>query len=86
MATTAPELELPDNDNDELQMFVTEDDFILNANDRCDGCGSQAYYKVLLKGNDTELHFCFHHYQKAEEKLRPNAAMIFDESAKLRTN
>lgn len=78
---TAPEIELADND--ELQVFVSTENFVLNANDRCDGCGSQAYYKVLLKGNDTELHFCFHHYQKAEAKLQPNASMIWDESAKL---
>jgi hypothetical protein len=35
---------------------------LLNANDRCDGCGAQAY--VWVKGVSGELMFCRHHYNK----------------------
>jgi hypothetical protein len=35
---------------------------ILNAFDRCDSCGSQAYVKVT--GMSGELTFCGHHYSK----------------------
>lgn len=34
----------------------------LNANDRCDSCGSQAYVQIL--GTTGELMFCAHHYNK----------------------
>lgn len=34
----------------------------LNANDRCDSCGSQAYVQIL--GATGELMFCAHHYNK----------------------
>jgi hypothetical protein len=33
---------------------------VLNATDRCDSCGAQAYVKV--KGITGELLFCGHHY------------------------
>jgi len=35
---------------------------ILNAFDRCDRCGAQAY--VMVKGATGELLFCGHHYDK----------------------
>jgi hypothetical protein len=35
---------------------------ILNASDRCDSCGAQAYVKVT--GVSGELTFCSHHYTK----------------------
>jgi hypothetical protein len=35
---------------------------ILNASDRCDSCGAQAYVKVT--GVSGELTFCGHHYSK----------------------
>jgi hypothetical protein len=34
----------------------------LNALDRCDKCGAQAY--VWIKGDSGELLFCSHHYNK----------------------
>lgn len=34
----------------------------LNAHDRCDSCGSQAYVKVT--GVSGELYFCSHHFSK----------------------
>lgn len=55
----------------------------LNANDRCDSCGAQAYVKVA--GVSGELYFCGHHFNKimnnssAKEKLEKFAYEIVDE-------
>jgi hypothetical protein len=54
----------------------------LNALDRCDRCGAQAYVRaVLLSGG--ELLFCGHHGKEYAEKIRPLAAKIQDETSKL---
>lgn len=54
----------------------------LNALDRCDRCGAQAYVRAtLLTGG--ELLFCAHHGKEYAEKLKTVAARIHDESAKL---
>lgn len=54
----------------------------LNALDRCDRCGAQAYVRaVLLTGG--ELMFCAHHGKEYAEKLKAVAAKIQDESEKL---
>lgn len=54
----------------------------LNALDRCDRCGAQAYVRaVLLTGG--ELMFCAHHGKEYAEKLKSVAATIIDESEKL---
>ena len=54
----------------------------LNAVDRCDRCGAQAYVRaVLLSGG--ELLFCGHHAKEYAEKLKVVAAKIIDESEKL---
>ncbi|WP_349262176.1 DUF7455 domain-containing protein [Actinocrinis sp.] len=54
----------------------------LNALDRCDRCGAQAYLRVILASGG-ELLFCAHHGKKYEESLRSIAAEIHDETAKL---
>lgn len=54
---------------------------ILNANDRCDQCGSQAYFAAILDAG--ELYFCRHHYLKNENALREVATDIIDQSAEL---
>lgn len=46
-----------------MQLTTTEK--VLNANDRCDSCGAQAYVKV--SGVSGELTFCSHHYTKIEK-------------------
>jgi hypothetical protein len=54
----------------------------LNALDRCDRCGAQAYVRAtLLSGG--ELLFCAHHGKEYAEKLSVVAANIQDETAKL---
>jgi ribosomal protein L37E len=54
----------------------------LNALDRCDRCGAQAYVRaILLTGG--ELLFCAHHGKEYAEKLKTVAAKIQDESEKL---
>lgn len=43
-------------------MITKEKTRTLNALDRCDSCGAQAY--VWIKGDSGELLFCSHHYNK----------------------
>jgi hypothetical protein len=57
----------------------------LNALDRCDRCGAQAYLRVTLASGG-ELLFCAHHGKKYEESLRSMAAEIHDETSKLSEN
>lgn len=54
----------------------------LNATDRCDRCGAQAYVRVELAGG-SELLFCAHHARAHEAKLREVAVAIHDESGRL---
>ena len=54
----------------------------LNALDRCDRCGAQAYVRAVLL-NGGELMFCAHHGKEYAEKLKGVAARIIDESKKL---
>lgn len=54
----------------------------LDALDRCDRCGAQAYVRVTLGGGG-ELLFCAHHARQHEDKLRSMDADIHDESARL---
>ena len=54
----------------------------LNALDRCDGCGAQAYVRAVLL-NGGELMFCAHHGKEYAEKLKSVSARIIDESEKL---
>jgi hypothetical protein len=53
----------------------------LNTNDRCDYCGSQAYFWV--NGINGDLLFCRHDFLKWEDKLRAYSFEIIDESHKL---
>jgi len=54
----------------------------LNALDRCDRCGAQAYVRAtLLSGG--ELLFCAHHGKEYAEKLSAVAVKIQDETEKL---
>ncbi len=54
----------------------------LLATDRCDRCGAQAYVRVTLAGGG-DLLFCAHHFREHEDRLRPLAAEIHDETARL---
>lgn len=53
----------------------------LNAADRCDSCGAQAYIRAVL--DQGELLFCGHHGRKYEAKLRPIALEWHDDTARL---
>ena len=54
----------------------------LNAVDRCDRCGAQAYVRAtLLSGG--ELLFCGHHAKEYAEKLKPVTKQIQDETERL---
>jgi len=56
----------------------TQDRPALNAADRCDRCGAQAYVRVVLAGGG-ELLFCSHHYAEHEDKLRLVALAVDDQ-------
>jgi len=49
---------------------------VLSATDRCDRCGAQAYVRVVLPGGSD-------HWNTHEEKLRPQAVEVVDETHKL---
>jgi hypothetical protein len=53
----------------------------LQAHDRCDSCGAQAYIRVVL--SEGELLFCGHHGRHHEAKLREIAVEWHDETARL---
>ena len=54
----------------------------LNALDRCDRCGAQAYVRAVLL-NGGELLFCGHHGKEYAEKLKSVSLKIQDETDRL---
>lgn len=50
---------------------------MLNATDRCDACGAQAYVSATIKGVD--LLFCAHHFNHSEAMIREASEFIHDE-------
>jgi hypothetical protein len=54
----------------------------LNALDRCDRCGAQAYVRAQLASGG-ELMFCAHHGKEYAEKLAAIAVKIQDETNRL---
>lgn len=55
----------------------------LDASDRCDRCGAQAYLRVTLNSGG-QLLFCAHHGRAHQDKLQQVALKIQDETARLR--
>lgn len=58
------------------------EDRSLDATDRCDRCGAQAYLRVILTSGG-ELLFCAHHARAHQDKLQQVALKIQDETAKI---
>lgn len=54
----------------------------LNALDRCDRCGAQAYLRAVM-ANGFELLFCGHHAKKYQEGLANVASRIQDETDRI---
>jgi len=54
----------------------------LDALDRCDKCGAQAWFRVEFS-NMFSLLFCKHDFDKNSAKLKEVAVYIHDESDKL---
>jgi hypothetical protein len=54
----------------------------LNALDRCDRCGAQAYVRAVM-ANGFELLFCGHHAKKYQDGLAGSAQRIQDETDRL---
>lgn len=59
------------------------EEYELTAADRCDRCGAQAYYHVVLIENKGELYFCRHDFLKHEEAMLPLIGDLNDESKRL---
>jgi hypothetical protein len=65
--------------------------WLLDATDRCDRCGAQAYIKVIGKDNN-DLLFCAHHYNKimdnavGYDKMMKFALEVIDERDRLVEN
>ncbi|WP_114561087.1 DUF7455 domain-containing protein [Desertihabitans aurantiacus] len=59
-----------------------DDATALNAGDRCDRCGAQAYLRVTLASGG-ELLFCAHHGKEHADRLKQVALTIHDETSKL---
>jgi hypothetical protein len=55
----------------------------LNAFDRCDRCGAQAYVRVTM-ASGFDLLFCSHHSKEHADKLKQVALTIHDETQTIR--
>lgn len=57
----------------------------LTAIDRCDGCGAQAYVRVINVETNKDLLFCAHHWHIAEKsgKFPEESWFLWDERSKL---
>jgi hypothetical protein len=53
----------------------------LNANDRCDRCGAQAYVLIAVNNGSTHLLFCAHHWDKV--KTNDSLVMVRDDRSRL---
>lgn len=63
-------------------MSTTTVENTLDATDRCDRCGAQAYMRVTLTSGG-QLLFCAHHGRAHEDKLQQVALKIQDETSRL---
>ena len=61
---------------------VVEGAASLNASDRCDRCGAQAYVRVTMTSG-FELLFCAHHSKEHADKLKQVALEIHDETQRI---
>ena len=59
------------------------EDSHLNASDRCDRCGAQAYVRVTM-ASGFDLLFCSHHSKEHADKLKQVALTIHDETETIR--
>lgn len=58
------------------------EDRTLDASDRCDRCGAQAYLRVVMSSGG-ELLFCAHHARAHSDKLKQVALKIQNETGKV---
>ena len=64
-----------------METMTEERSDTLNATDRCDGCGSQAY--IWVNGMSGDLLFCRHHFLKYEDSIKDYAFEVIDETWKI---
>jgi hypothetical protein len=68
----------------ETEETPEESSIELNANDRCDSCGSQAYVQVFFSSG--YLLFCNHHFEENRSQVEEKATLIHNESHRLIQN
>lgn len=70
-----------------LDSHLPPEPYRINALDRCDRCGVQAWVEVTFS-NSTTLLFCSHHYNKHEMALtaNPDVVNVLDERERLEVN
>lgn len=66
-----------DETETKIELFERE----LTKMDRCDSCGAEGFYRVLMKNG--ELIFCAHHATRYENTLKEQALLIQDEHGRL---
>ena len=78
-------MELADNPVAEFEDSLVQEPLsdILNAQDRCDQCGAQAFHWVQLTYSAGGMLFCHHHFQRNEVKLTPSITYHANESYKI---
>jgi len=70
-----------------LLVATEKEPYKLNALDRCDRCGVQAWIEVTFS-NSTTLLFCSHHYNEHDMVLtgNPDVVNVLDERERLEVN
>ena len=66
---------------EDTMVAIEEKSDTLNATDRCDYCGAQAF--VWVEGTAGDLLFCRHDFLEWEDKIRAWAFNIIDETWKI---
>lgn len=66
-----------------ITISADQDFSILDANDRCDSCGAQAYVMITMKETGFPLLFCAHHWTRHQDVAIHLVEDMVDETDKL---
>ena len=69
---------------DELEETPKDSGIELDATDRCDQCGAQAFVQVFFSSG--YLLFCNHHFESHKAEVEEKATLIHNESHRLIQN
>lgn len=65
---------------DDTSKIARPDARFLTAQDRCDGCGAQAYVRITLTNTGGRLLLCAHHARESIDTLLPQCSEWLDET------